>query len=213
LISKLPIGAVLDGEIYCQGMACQEIASVVATKSEPHPNESKLKYVVFDVITGKNDWYDVRYTMLQSAFRELASSLKTLQLIQNERAETMDQIQKWHEQFSERYEGTMIRLPMFPYEHKRSSSLLKLKTFQDAEFKIVDVTEGVGQDKGCATMMVQTSKGQPFSARMTGTLEQRQAYFTNRKQCIGKMLTVKFQELTMDGIPRFPVGVCIRDYE
>ena len=29
----------------------------------------------------------------------------------------------------------------------------------------------------------------------------------------GKLLTVKFQELTSDGIPRFPVGISFRDYE
>jgi hypothetical protein len=27
------------------------------------------------------------------------------------------------------------------------------------------------------------------------------------------MLTVRYQELTHDGIPRFPVGITIRDYE
>jgi len=30
---------------------------------------------------------------------------------------------------------------------------------------------------------------------------------------IGKRLTVTFQEYTEHGIPRFPVGKCIRDYE
>ena len=30
---------------------------------------------------------------------------------------------------------------------------------------------------------------------------------------VGKKLTVRYQELTDDGIPRFPVGIAIRDYE
>ena len=33
------------------------------------------------------------------------------------------------------------------------------------------------------------------------------------KEFIGKMLTVRFQELTDDGLPRFPVGIEFRDYE
>jgi hypothetical protein len=30
---------------------------------------------------------------------------------------------------------------------------------------------------------------------------------------IGKMLTVKYQEMSPDGVPRFPSGIAIRDYE
>jgi len=29
----------------------------------------------------------------------------------------------------------------------------------------------------------------------------------------GKWLTVKYQELSKDGIPRFPVGISFRNYE
>jgi ATP-dependent DNA ligase len=215
LFQHLPPNTILDGEIYGDGMLCQNIASIVATKLQPHDNESKLYYVVFDCIVAKakkNDWYDVRYLLLQSAFRE-TRGITSLRLITNERANTKEELESWHRQFSQSYEGSIIRLPMFRYECKRSSSLLKWKTFQDGEFRIVDVVDGVGQDKGCATMVVETDKGQTFSARMTGTLHERQAYFQNRQHCIGKQLTVKYQELTADGIPRFPVGVCIRNYE
>jgi hypothetical protein len=30
---------------------------------------------------------------------------------------------------------------------------------------------------------------------------------------VGKKLTVRYQELTDEGLPRFPVGVAFRDYE
>jgi ATP-dependent DNA ligase len=30
---------------------------------------------------------------------------------------------------------------------------------------------------------------------------------------IGKKITVKYQELTKSGIPRFPVFIAVRDYE
>lgn len=35
----------------------------------------------------------------------------------------------------------------------------------------------------------------------------------NKSKYIGKNLTVQFQNLTDAGIPRFPVGLEIRDYE
>jgi DNA ligase-1 len=35
----------------------------------------------------------------------------------------------------------------------------------------------------------------------------------NKDTFLGKMLTVQYQNLTPDGIPRFPVGLSFRDYE
>ena len=41
----------------------------------------------------------------------------------------------------------------------------------------------------------------------------RKALFKYGRDYIGEMLTVRYQELTDDGVPRFPVGIAIRDYE
>jgi DNA ligase-1 len=49
--------------------------------------------------------------------------------------------------------------------------------------------------------------------RPRGTREKRAEWWENREQYIGSKLTVRFQNLTADGIPRFPVGIAIRDYE
>ena len=37
--------------------------------------------------------------------------------------------------------------------------------------------------------------------------------FKNGDKYMGKMLTVKYQNLTDLGVPRFPVGIAFRDYE
>ena len=58
-----------------------------------------------------------------------------------------------------------------------------------------------------------TKAGKEFSCRPRGTHESRAELFKHGKEYVGKMLTVRFQELTADGIPRFPVGIAIRDYE
>jgi len=49
--------------------------------------------------------------------------------------------------------------------------------------------------------------------RPTGPLEWRRHLLQDAKTLIGKKLTVCFQEYTDQGVPRFPVGKCIRDYE
>jgi len=96
---------------------------------------------------------------------------------------------------------------------KRSADLQKVKTFLDGEYRIVDYTEGTGNEKGCVIWVCETPDGRQFRVRPRGTQEERKVLFRNGDDYIGKMLTVRYQELTDDGVPRFPVGIAIRDYE
>jgi len=76
----------------------------------------------------------------------------------------------------------------------------------------VDVKEGTGREKGTAIWICKTGE-QHFSVKPEGTLEKRREYLSEKEKYIGKQLTVRFQNLTAIGVPRFPVGVVIRDYE
>ncbi len=58
-----------------------------------------------------------------------------------------------------------------------------------------------------------TKTGQEFLAKPHGTHVSQEQQWEDRDKIVGKMLTVKYQNLTKDGIPRFPQGVAIRDYE
>ena len=63
------------------------------------------------------------------------------------------------------------------------------------------------------TLECKTPEGLTFRARPRGTREARTEQYQNGNDYIGKQLTVRYQELTDDGVPRFPVGITIRDYE
>ena len=111
------------------------------------------------------------------------------------------------------HEGIMIREASSVYEiGKRSNYLLKYKAFQTEEYTIVDVKEGSGREKGTAIWVCKVGD-QHFSVRPEGTLEVRRKFLEEKDKYIGKPLTVRFQNLTALGIPRFPVGVAVRDYE
>ena len=96
---------------------------------------------------------------------------------------------------------------------KRSANLQKVKTFLDGEYPIVGFTQGTGGETGCVIWECQTPDGQTFRVRPRGTQEDRKVLFQNGSDYIGQQLTVRYQELTDDGVPRFPVGIAIRDYE
>jgi DNA ligase-1 len=101
------------------------------------------------------------------------------------------------------YEGQMIRVNK-PYENKRSKFLLKHKTFQDQEFKILDIVEGEGNRTGTAGYMVFEIAGQRFKSNIKGEFEHLQRILQERDLLIGKTATIKYFNLTPAGIPRFP---------
>ena len=152
-------------------------------------------------------------------FEERWDAIKTLTNPHYEYVETFSvkkhvDMNGYHKMFMQQgYEGTMIRDRNSVYEiGKRSNYLLKYKDFQTEEYPIVDVKEGSGREKGAAIWICKTGE-QYFSVKPEGTLEQRREYLNNKEKYIGKELTVRFQNLTALGVPRFPVGVSFRDYE
>jgi DNA ligase-1 len=58
-----------------------------------------------------------------------------------------------------------------------------------------------------------TADGKLFSVMMAESMENKKEKMENISDFYGKWLTVKYQELSKDGIPRFPVGISFRNYE
>jgi DNA ligase-1 len=112
------------------------------------------------------------------------------------------------------YEGIMLRNITLPYMAGRSGeSLYKLKRFFDEEFEIVGYEEATGKDSNTPVWICTTKGGKTFKARPMGTMAAREQMWRDRDKIVGKDLTVRFQEKSRDGVPRFPTGVVIRDYE
>jgi DNA ligase-1 len=107
------------------------------------------------------------------------------------------------------FEGQMLRLNKV-YENKRSKFLMKHKSFIDEEYTIVDVCEGEGNKTNMVGYMTfKTADGKPFKSNVKATFEESEEMFRNRKQLIGKQATIKYFNLTPDGIPRFPYVINI----
>ncbi|KPA86894.1 putative mitochondrial Dna ligase [Leptomonas pyrrhocoris] len=116
---------------------------------------------------------------------------------------------------SQGFEGVMIRRPEFPYEHgKRSFGLLKYKQMHDAEFKIVGYLPGEGKFKGgLGAFVCETKDGTKFNAPPKVTYKRRIELWGLRKEYLGKYLTVQYQELSSQDVPRFPVAKTVRGGE
>lgn len=113
------------------------------------------------------------------------------------------------------YEGQMIRIVNSMYENKRSKNLLKRKEFITEEFEVIDIEEGIGNRSGMMGRIVcKMNSGKVFSANSRGSHEYFKDLWENKEQYIGKMATIRYQNLTPEEqVPRFPVCITIRDYE
>ena len=210
---------ILDGELYVHsinGTDHQDLFNIITSacnvrRIEPHENESLFKYNIFDV-------YYEQETHLSFKTRWHQLSKHNTQLITYVDTQPVYSIQDimtcYHNFMSQGYEGIMIRDGDGLYQtKKRSKHLLKYKEFKDDEFEIIGAKQGSGNEEGCVVWKCINKHGKEFDVRPNGSFEDRKRMYVQRKNIIGKLLTVKYQNLTIDGIPRFPVGLSIRDYE
>ena len=201
-------GHIMDGELMLpNNLLLQE--SMTAIKKFRSELSPKLIYHIYDVVEP-----EMPYAMRMELVKKLCKNAPpNVHMVQTEICNSKDEVMHFHKLFtSQGYEGAMLRNPRVGYEDgKRSYSLLKVKSFVDAEFKIVDVIEGGGNAVGTAIFVLNNGKGSTFNCRPEGTQESRREMFEARKSLIGKHLTVRFFELSRDGIPIFPVGVAVRE--
>jgi len=212
-INRLPPTIILDGELYSDTLTFQDIVGLVKRETLKPGDEEKqlqIKFFVYDLIHGMP--YEQRFANLQILFNRY--KFKHLVLVKTTICESEDKMKELHGQYvAEGYEGIMLRNKNGLYKNSRSADLQKYKEFFDSEYEVVDFKEGEGQEEGCVLWVCKTPEGKTFQCRPRGTREDRKELFDNGASYIGKMLTVRYQELTNDKMPRFPVGLAFRDYE
>jgi DNA ligase-1 len=208
-----PPGFVLDGELYSTTLTFQEIVGMVkrvTLKEGDAEKQRQIKYFVYDIVSDSP--YSVRFLQLQTLFQQ--HHFQHLVLVDTEMCASEEAMKESHARYvAEGYEGIMLRNATGVYRGVRSKELQKYKEFQDDEYEVVDFRQGEGQEEGCVLWVCRTPSGIPFSVRPRGTREDRAVLYQKGADYVGQRLTVRFQELTDDGVPRFPVGIAFRDYE
>ena len=215
-IDSLPAGTILDGELYADKahLSFQEIVGLTKKETLKAGDAEKVAHLylcVYDTIrSGTNK---DRKEFLESLFA--SRTFAHIKLLPTATCASDSDAKYLHSQFVEEgYEGLILRNVKGLYKVRhRSADLQKYKEFLDEEFVIVGFKEGDGIEKGCVLWRCAIKTGLEFDCRPRGTREDRSALFRSGAAHVGKKLTVRFQEWTTDGVPRFPVGIAIRDYE
>jgi ATP-dependent DNA ligase len=209
----------LDGEMYCHGYPLQKIASAVKKESSQPELASKIIYNVYDCFTARDNTivpqtFTQRLELLRELFRQYGIGIR-VKLVPQTYVKTkaeLDNIYEMH--LKDGYEGSMLRLDGVPYDSRandyHSPNLLKIKPRFDAEFEVVGwALAETGKANGALMMQFKTSSGVEFWATPALPIAKRMelgkkmpAVFD--REWKGKMITVYYAGLSVDGVPLQP---------
>jgi DNA ligase-1 len=201
---------ILDGELYKHGSEwpLQRISGLARLK-EWTEECGELEFWIYDYISEQP--FKERLEVLNE-LRTLFPDDSSIKICEHVSVSSYMEAKQLHDQWvKEGFEGLCARNPEREYGINKRSALylVKLKMFTDDEFLITGVKEGLREEDMCFTL--QTKNGKEFSAKPTGTAEQRRYYLEHPEEYIGKMGTCKFFYYSKDGIPQLPVFKCVRE--
>lgn len=195
---------VIDGELYSKDMTFEELSGLCRRETG---QATGIVYNIFDVIVN-NIGFQERLKYLEEL-----RGIHNISLVETVLVNNKQEIENYLEQcIVNGYEGIILRNSSGKYSvGHRSWDLQKYKKFFEEEFLITGYTEGVGREKGAVIWECETTSGKTFRVRPKGTQDQRREWMKTAESCIGKKLTVIFQEYTQQQVPRFPVAKEIRE--
>lgn len=196
-LSGLAENQTLDGELYVHGATLQDINSMVRNTTK---YSDQIGYIVYDIIS--KDPYPLRL----AAIKAICNSLHHTRSAESKLLEDSTDLRKSLDgAINKGYEGLILRTLETGYEAgKRSTSLIKVKRFLDGEFLVYDVHTS---PDGYGILSLMSRNGNPFTVLAPGTQGEKKEVADNPTQYIGRQITVKYANITPDGIPFHPVAI------
>lgn len=205
LFEQMP-DLILDGELYNHNLKddFNSVIRLVRKKGGDAAHDltvrQVLQYHVYDVPSVDEAFYR-RKGFLEHNLRPFFPD--SVHMVETMLVNYQDQFDEAHAKWiGAGYEGSMWR-DSAPYEQKRSKYLLKRKDFQDEEFEVVRIEEGTGNWAGAAKSVIcRMADGKEFGAGIKGSYARGQELLNEQH----KVVTVRYFELTPDGVPRFGIA-------
>lgn len=231
---KLPHATfVFDGELLVtnrQNIPSKEQykQTIKIVREDSNENKTGITYNVFDIVPLKDflaGQSEIVYAQRRRTLERLSSGFisPALRLVPIEltcsyanETEAYNAIVALVERArKEGKEGVMLNLCDAPYVCKRTNNLLKVKVFQDCDLKIIGYQEGTGKLANTLGALIVDYKGNPVGVGSGLSDAQRKEFWENRKNYLGRVVTVQYFEETNDANGtksiRFPVFKELRE--
>jgi DNA ligase 1 len=193
----------LDGELFGGRKAFQRTVSVVR-RQDRSEYWKELAFVVFDAPSLDAPFED-RLKACQRYMEDAAPPYS--KWLAHERCRGVEHLREELARVEALGgEGLMLRQPGSRYEAGRSTTLYKVKSFRDDEARVVGHVAGAGRHKGrLGALEVELRSGVRFSVGTGLSDAERES-----PPRVGTIITFRYQELSRDGVPRFPSYVGVR---
>lgn len=206
-----------DGELYNHEFKdnFEEISSAVRREKTENNKAALMQYHIYDIVDSEKTFAE-RLEIMEAVAENISddSPIKFAKTIICHNEEEV--VAAYDELLDLGYEGAIVRNLDGKYEGKRSMNVLKMKLFEDAEFKVIGMEEGRGKLQGHAAKFIceinDKHGKRTFKAKAKGKQKFLQDCFTNPKLWKNRTLTVTFMGYTRKNIlPRHGVGKAFRD--
>lgn len=205
----------LDGELYVHGEMLQDIGSLI---KKPREESLQIQYHIYDVIS-RVPYADRHAWLVDELHAVLTTPDSPIQLVSALPVRNREELTTLHDSWkASGYEGSMLRHGLEGYaDGKRSSSLLKVKDFSDAEFVVVGFERGTPNGELEVPVWVLanpaglTPEAKTFRATAQGDMHEKNRQWVYRRDFVGKALTVQFFGVSKDSVPLLPVALRWRD--
>jgi DNA ligase-1 len=193
----------LDGELWLGRKMFQRAVGIVR-RQDKSDHWKEVRYVVFDA-PKQEDAFEKRLAFVENIIRTNRPAYAVAH--EHQRCQGMDHLRiELARVETLGGEGLMLRRAGSRYESGRSMTLLKVKSFHDAEARVLKHLEGSGRHKGrLGALFVEMADGTTFSVGTGFSDAERES-----PPAVGSLITFRYQELTEGGVPRFPSYVGVR---
>ena len=194
----------VDGELWSKRGDFETIISIVK-KKEPHDGWKNIAFYAFDVPT-ENGGLIQRLVKLEYYLKlNQADYLKIAKQFTCKDNEALKSFLAEVDKGGG--EGVVVRNPDTKYVAKRNPNSLKVKSFYDAECGVVEYHKGEGKYKNSlGSLTCKSEEGVLFDIGSGFSDAERK-----NPPAIGSKITYKFQEITKNGKPRFPVFMRMKE--
>jgi DNA ligase-1 len=189
--------AAMDGELWIGRGRFDEVSGIVRTGANDDGGWRRVRFMVFD-LPEHGGRFENRLTQLRVLLA--AKPIAWLQAVPQVRLEDSTALEARLKQVvASGGEGLMLHRRNAMYHAGRSEDLIKYKTYEDAEARVVAHAPGKGKYTGMlGALVVQMPDGRRFRLGSGFTDVQRA-----HPPPVGSLVTYRYNGLTSKGLPRF----------
>lgn len=211
----------LDKENIASKDLYRETVQIVNSKSE---DKKDIIFNIFDYLPIKEFYKgksenpcSIRKALIEENYRVLKPKFwKPVPILYKGEYNKDIVKQELNKQIELKHEGIMVNLANAAYEGKRTKNILKVKAMQDCDLKIIGFEEGTGKNKGTLGAVIVDYKGFNVKVGSGFTDQDRDYFWANQKELLGRVITVQYFEETTNKKDnslslRFPVYLELRE--